>query len=204
MEIGQTYQVSIEEEFHNQWTGPQGIARIEGIEVRIPSAKVGEQYRVTVTSIGTNQWTQRAEATVSDVQRVEPEPVSAEPDAQTRGDNWYAVARRDEVGPGSVKAVKPRGKLLALVNLDGELYALEGNCPHRGGPLAGGKLLGQELACPWHGFRFDPRSGQVAMPRTGFPPLPTYPVRVVGDEVQVQLLGDTRTPDPRGMVGVAV
>jgi len=97
---------------------------------------------------------------------------------------WVSVARADEVPPGTAKAVWVQARGVALVNLDGRFYALDGTCPHREGPLGEGRVVRDELACPWHGFRFDPRSGAATMPTT-HPGVPTYAVRVVGDDVQV-------------------
>ena len=44
--------------------------------------------------------------------------------------------------------------------MDGEYFALDGMCPHQGGPLGKGKLTGCIVTCPWHGFQFDVRDGQ--------------------------------------------
>ena len=95
------------------------------------------------------------------------------------------VARLAELKPDSVHAVRCQGgSVLALVCLGGQLYALENTCPHRGGPLAGGKLVAGELACPWHGFRFDPRTGAATVP-TPHPPATSVLVRIAGEDVQV-------------------
>jgi nitrite reductase/ring-hydroxylating ferredoxin subunit len=100
---------------------------------------------------------------------------------------WVRVASLAEVPPGSVKAVRCAGdRVVALVNVDGVISALDNTCPHRGGPLAGGKLVDGELACPWHGFRFDPRTGAPTMP-TLHPPASVLDVRVEGDDVQIRL-----------------
>jgi nitrite reductase/ring-hydroxylating ferredoxin subunit len=39
-------------------------------------------------------------------------------------------------------------------------YEIEAHCPHLGGPLADGKLIGPFLRCPWHGATFDVRTGR--------------------------------------------
>jgi len=43
---------------------------------------------------------------------------------------------------------------------DGEVFALDGICPHQGGPLGKGTLDGCIITCPWHGFQFNVTSGQ--------------------------------------------
>jgi nitrite reductase/ring-hydroxylating ferredoxin subunit len=97
---------------------------------------------------------------------------------------WVTVARADEVPPGTAKAVWVQARGVALVNLDGRFYAVGGTCPHREGPLGEGRLVRDELACPWHGFRFDPRTGRATVP-AAHPGVPTFAVRVVGANVQV-------------------
>ncbi len=88
----------------------------------------------------------------------------------------YVVARVDEIPPGGRKIVEVAGRSIGLFNLDGEFYALRNRCPHQGGPLCQGLLLGivhggrpgeffyeprrAILACPWHGWEFDIRTGQ--------------------------------------------
>jgi nitrite reductase/ring-hydroxylating ferredoxin subunit len=57
------------------------------------------------------------------------------------------------------------GRIVALFNADGTVYALDGVCPHQGGPLGKGALSsdgsgGCLVTCPWHGWQFDVRSGQ--------------------------------------------
>jgi nitrite reductase/ring-hydroxylating ferredoxin subunit len=99
---------------------------------------------------------------------------------------WVSVARADEVPPGTVKPVWVQAQSVALANVDGSYYALGGLCPHREGPLGEGRLVREELACPWHGFRYDLRTGRATVP-SAHPGVPTYAVRVVDGDVQVAL-----------------
>jgi nitrite reductase (NADH) small subunit len=51
-------------------------------------------------------------------------------------------------------------RIIALFNVDGEFHALDGICPHQGGPLGKGQLAGCIVTCPWHGWQFDVTTGQ--------------------------------------------
>lgn len=51
------------------------------------------------------------------------------------------------------------GNTYAVCNADGELHALDGVCPHAGGPLGQGALHGTTLVCPWHAWEYDCRTG---------------------------------------------
>jgi nitrite reductase/ring-hydroxylating ferredoxin subunit len=76
-----------------------------------------------------------------------------------------------------VTEVYANGHPVVLVRLESGLFAVDGRCPHRGGPMAEGKLEGCALRCPWHGFKYDVRTGQPVWPE-GWDPLPAYAVRV--------------------------
>ena len=88
-----------------------------------------------------------------------------------------------DVAPGTAKHVAVDGKEIALFNVDGTFYALDNECPHRGGPLGEGDLEGCIVTCPWHAWRFRLNDGAWAdNPRIK---IGCYPVRVEGDEVLV-------------------
>ncbi len=71
----------------------------------------------------------------------------------------FRVASRAEVPLGTGKVVVAGGRVLALFNVEGEFFAVDNSCPHRGGPLGEGHLQGKIVTCPWHGWQFDLCSG---------------------------------------------
>jgi nitrite reductase/ring-hydroxylating ferredoxin subunit len=76
-------------------------------------------------------------------------------------------------------------RVVALFNVDGVFYALDGVCPHAGGPLGEGILRGKIVTCPWHGWQFDVSNGQNCLnPRMGHQ---GFPVKVEGNDVLVEL-----------------
>jgi nitrite reductase/ring-hydroxylating ferredoxin subunit len=96
------------------------------------------------------------------------------------------VARVDDVPPGRMKRVEVDGRDVALINLDGTLYAIDNNCPHNGGPLAQGTLDASNgrVTCPWHAWTWDVRTGKAITPPISYRTI-TYPVRVEGQDVLV-------------------
>lgn len=84
------------------------------------------------------------------------------------------------------KLVVAGGQNIAIFNVGGSYYAIENTCPHRGGPLAEGMLVGEEVICPWHGSRFNVKTGAVLSP-----PAPqsvrSFPVRVTGNDIEVEI-----------------
>jgi nitrite reductase (NADH) small subunit len=69
------------------------------------------------------------------------------------------VASAADISAGEGRVVDAQGKALALFNVDGTFYALDNSCPHRGGPIGEGDLEGSVAVCPWHGWRWDVKTG---------------------------------------------
>jgi nitrite reductase/ring-hydroxylating ferredoxin subunit len=95
------------------------------------------------------------------------------------------MATLDELPPGAAKEVEHEGRIYALFNIDGEIAAIDGICPHQGGPLAEGELAGTVVTCPWHGWQFDVRTGQALL--ASRIKQPVFPVRVEGRDVLVEV-----------------
>jgi nitrite reductase/ring-hydroxylating ferredoxin subunit len=96
---------------------------------------------------------------------------------------FVKLASREELPVGGSKEVEFEGRIYAIFNVDGEFSAIDGVCPHQGGPLADGQLSGTSVACPWHGWLFDVRSGKT--PFGAKIKQTVYEVKVEGDEVLV-------------------
>jgi nitrite reductase/ring-hydroxylating ferredoxin subunit len=91
-----------------------------------------------------------------------------------------------ELASDQPTAVTLNGTRVALVRVGDRVHALGDVCTHQGGPLSEGRLSGARLACPWHGWTYDVRSGQCLFPQRGGS-VPSYPVRVEGGEVWVDV-----------------
>ncbi len=99
---------------------------------------------------------------------------------------FVTVAKTAELPPGAREVFEVDGLYIAVFNVDGRYYAIEDRCTHDDGPLAEGDLDGYTIICPRHGARFDIRDGRVlSMPAVI--PVPWFPVRVEGDEIQIGL-----------------
>lgn len=98
----------------------------------------------------------------------------------------HPVASTESIPPGTTKRVVVDGVEALLCNVDGSFYAIEDVCTHDGGPLDQGTLEGCRIRCPRHGALFDVTSG-AALTLPAVIPLETYPVRVEGDQVFIDL-----------------
>ncbi len=99
---------------------------------------------------------------------------------------WRRVAAVADCPPGSCQELVVDDRIIALFHVDDRFYALDGVCPHQGGPLGKGKLEGCMVTCPWHGWQFDVRSGQHQTSPLVHPPLA---VKVEDGQVYVQFNG---------------
>jgi nitrite reductase/ring-hydroxylating ferredoxin subunit len=127
---------------------------------------------------------------------------------------WTEVAKVDDLAAGGLKFVKLGGAQATLANCDGTFYAVGRRCGHMNAPLDQGSLSGYVLTCPLHFGQFDVRDGSVlaypldrylgdeAVPapvrrvldvearlqrKIRVEGLATWPVRVVGDAVEVDV-----------------
>ena len=99
---------------------------------------------------------------------------------------FVEVAKKSEIPDTGAIAVEIEGKRLALINLNGEIYAIDDDCPHEGGPLSEGQISGEEIECPWHTSHFNIKTGHVTMdPATK--DVATYRVRLAGEAVEVEI-----------------
>jgi nitrite reductase (NADH) small subunit len=97
---------------------------------------------------------------------------------------FHTVFRVGDLAEGESKTVEVAGKLVAVFRQQGQYYAIDDVCPHMGASLSGGYVEKGIVTCPWHAWRFRLNDGAWAdNPRIK---IGCYPVRVEGEEVQVQ------------------
>jgi glycine betaine catabolism B len=99
--------------------------------------------------------------------------------------DFVKVAATKDIQPSQMKDVEVAGEKVCVVNVEGKFYAIDNVCTHEGGPLAEGTLEGYEVECPWHGSRFDVRTGEVINPPAETPQ-PLYEVKVEDNNILVR------------------
>lgn len=97
---------------------------------------------------------------------------------------FVTVITVDDLDSGEGTTVEVDGERIALFNVDGEFYAIDNVCTHRGGSLGNGQLSGTEVVCPMHKAMFDVTTGEVTR-QPALSGVDTYEVRVAGSEVQI-------------------
>jgi len=71
------------------------------------------------------------------------------------------IASQSELPPNDEAREFPCGdKTICVANINGEISAMDNVCLHRGGPLGQGVIENGKVICPWHGWAWDPKTGE--------------------------------------------
>jgi pyruvate oxidase len=97
---------------------------------------------------------------------------------------WHKVLNKDDLPEGRVIPVTCAQQTLCMTHHQGQYGALNNKCPHQGGPLGEGSIENGLLRCPWHGWDFDPLTGNTPGYDDG---VDSYPVQIRDDGVYVGL-----------------
>jgi nitrite reductase (NADH) small subunit/3-phenylpropionate/trans-cinnamate dioxygenase ferredoxin subunit len=100
-------------------------------------------------------------------------------------ERFQTLARVGEIPEGEGRPFEVDGRIVAVFLDQGNYYAMDDTCPHQGAPLSDGMLCEKTVTCSWHGWRFSLEDGRWLDSPKGGTRVDTYPVRVVGDEIQV-------------------
>jgi glycine betaine catabolism B len=107
-------------------------------------------------------------------------------------EDFVKVADTKDIQPSHMKEVEVDGENICVVNIEGKYYAIGSICTHEGGPLADGTLDGYEVECPWHGSKFNVRTGEVKNPPASEPE-PAYEVKVDGNNILIKKQGKSKS-----------
>ena len=94
---------------------------------------------------------------------------------------------KTDLQPGTcINLELPDGTELAVYNVDGEYYATENFCPHRGARLTEGIMCGHIVECGLHGWQFDVRTGECLTVQER---IKTYEVFVEDNQIKIRVIG---------------
>jgi len=100
--------------------------------------------------------------------------------------SWIDAGEAAEVPARGARVLRVEGHDIAVFRTSaGEIYALQDQCPHRGGPLSQGIVHGDCVTCPLHDWVINLSTGQATGADEGA--TPTYPVRVEAGRVLIQI-----------------
>ena len=93
-------------------------------------------------------------------------------------EGFRRVANKMDIKEGGLLGVELEGNKIALAMINGQVFAIDAVCSHKGAPLEEGKLEGYNLTCPWHHAVFDVRNGKVSDRTVWAKNQTSYPVNV--------------------------
>jgi len=76
-------------------------------------------------------------------------------------------------------------RVICVANVNGTITAMDNVCLHVGGPLGQGTIEGGKLVCPWHGWQYDPGTGEAA--HNAAAKVAVYPLKMENEDVWIQL-----------------
>lgn len=88
-------------------------------------------------------------------------------------------------GPGEAKEFELGGRTICVANVNGTITAMDNVCLHMGGPLGQGYIEGEKIVCPWHGWEYDPKTGELSDdPKSR---LDVYPIKTENGDVLIEV-----------------
>jgi nitrite reductase (NADH) small subunit len=83
--------------------------------------------------------------------------------------DWKLICRVDDIPVlGARRVTRPQGVAVAVFrNAEDQVFALLDRCPHKGGPLSQGIVLGDSVACPLHNWTIGLADGCAKAPDVG-------------------------------------
>jgi 3-phenylpropionate/trans-cinnamate dioxygenase ferredoxin subunit len=100
---------------------------------------------------------------------------------------WIDVGPAADFSEGEKVCRSAGGVALVVFRVDGAFYAIRNECPHAGLPLGDGDRAGMVITCPYHGYAYHIKDGRnIDWPQEE-PPVQTFPTRVEGERLQIEV-----------------
>jgi nitrite reductase (NADH) small subunit len=99
---------------------------------------------------------------------------------------FVKIASTNELPPNHEAKEFPCGdKIVCVANVNGAISAMDNICLHRGGPIGQGVIEKGKVVCPWHGWAWDPKTGEAAHNPSAR--VAVYPLKIENDEVLIEI-----------------
>ena len=100
---------------------------------------------------------------------------------------WIRITPSENIPPREGRAVNVGGREIAIFNIGDRFLAVDGRCPHKGGPLCDGIVAGETVVCPLHAWKIGLTTGDVERPTGITACVHTYPTRLEHGIVLIEL-----------------
>jgi nitrite reductase (NADH) small subunit len=97
------------------------------------------------------------------------------------------IATQSELPAADTAKEFPCGdKTVCIANVGDSYSAMDNVCPHRGGPLGQGMIENGKVVCPWHGWAWDPKTGEAVQDANA--KVAVYPLKIEDGGVLIEIL----------------
>lgn len=103
---------------------------------------------------------------------------------------FNTICRVGDIPQGEGRMFAVAETMIGVFNVGGSFFALANECPHAGASLAHGIVEGDTVRCRIHHWQFSIRDGTYLDEDKPQCNAQSFPVRVVGDEVQIEVATD--------------
>lgn len=108
--------------------------------------------------------------------------------------DWIDIGAIEDIPRQGARLVKtPSGCIAVFRTADGDVFAINDKCPHRGGPLSQGIVHGNAVTCPLHNWVIDLQTGSALGADEGG--VKTYQVRCESGRVLLDTSNMVRSKD---------
>ena len=107
--------------------------------------------------------------------------------------DYVKVAKVADFENCRIKSFKLLARPVAVVKEpDGSFYAIQAGCKHQNADLTAGRIKGDLVVCPWHGWRYNLRTGECLWGSEA--KLLRHGLRVDGDDIYVSIRPAEQAP----------
>lgn len=98
--------------------------------------------------------------------------------------DWIDIGALTDIPQRGARCIKtPLGKIAVFRTAEDQVFAIDDQCPHKGGPLSQGIVHGAQVTCPLHNWVFSLETGVAQGADEGA--VRTYPLRLHGDRILI-------------------
>ncbi|MDH5426277.1 MAG: nitrite reductase small subunit NirD [Gammaproteobacteria bacterium] len=108
--------------------------------------------------------------------------------------SWIEVGQLNDIPKPGARVVKTTdGDIAVFRTAEDKIFALRDKCPHKGGQLSQGIVMGNKVACPLHDWKIELDSGKAVAPDEGC--AANFPVKMDGETIMLSLIANTECPN---------
>jgi nitrite reductase (NADH) small subunit len=101
--------------------------------------------------------------------------------------SYVKLTTQSDLPPeGEAREFSLGDKVICVANVNGIISAMDNVCLHRGGPLGQGMVENGKVVCPWHGWQWDPKTGEAGQNPSA--KIAVYSIKVEGGDVLIEML----------------